>query len=237
MNRIRALVPAIVCLALAACAPAALGAPAFHPRVKNALGLVPKIGSIDMASGLQTPVTYHGGAVMSGGVTVHTIFWAPPGYQFTGSPGPGIPAYEDLVQQFFTDTAHDSGAARHLHSTTGPATSSRRCPSSLRGRASSNLARAPIPSTTPPARTRSTTPIRIRPPNNARRPNGIGTCLTDAQVQAEVDRLIEPVHGTRGLHDLWYVFLPPNVDECISRASAAPTPSAAITRFRTSATA
>ncbi len=47
-------------------------------------------------------------------------------------------------------------------------------------------------------------------PNNA-----TGACLTDAQVQAEVDRVIQSTGGSRGLHNLWYVFLPPNVDECI----------------------
>jgi hypothetical protein len=48
-------------------------------------------------------------------------------------------------------------------------------------------------------------------PNNA-----TGACLTDAQVQAEVDRLVQATSGRpRGLHNLWYVFLPPNVDECI----------------------
>ena len=48
-------------------------------------------------------------------------------------------------------------------------------------------------------------------PNNA-----TGACLTDAQVQAEVDRVVQATGGQpRGLHNLWYVFLPPNVDECI----------------------
>ena len=42
------------------------------------------------------------------------------------------------------------------------------------------------------------------------------TCITDGQVQAEVNRIINATGGSRGLHDIWYVFTPPDVDECIS---------------------
>ena len=48
-------------------------------------------------------------------------------------------------------------------------------------------------------------------------PSGVGTCVTDLEVQNELDKLITAHDPTgRGLHDLWYVFLPPNVDECTS---------------------
>jgi hypothetical protein len=46
-------------------------------------------------------------------------------------------------------------------------------------------------------------------------PQDTAVCITDAQVQAEVNRVINATHGSRGLHDIWYVFTPPNVDECI----------------------
>ena len=110
MMRARALVPAIVCLALGVPAPAALGATKFHPRIRNALGLAPPINlqQPDLPAGeLQTPVTYHGGAVMSGGITVHTIFWAGSGgtHPFNPSPnlGASVPSYVGMIQQFFTD--------------------------------------------------------------------------------------------------------------------------------------
>ncbi len=77
-----------------------LGAPAraagtFHFRVHGGLGLVPpvdrqgRLSTADIASGALTPETYHGGPVMNNGVTVHTIFWAPAGHPFQGSPGSG----------------------------------------------------------------------------------------------------------------------------------------------------
>jgi len=47
-------------------------------------------------------------------------------------------------------------------------------------------------------------------------PQNTAVCITDAQVQAEINRVINAIHGSRGLHDIWYVFTPPGVDECIS---------------------
>ncbi|HEY5188512.1 MAG TPA: hypothetical protein VII87_05715, partial [Solirubrobacteraceae bacterium] len=66
----------------------------FRPRIGTAMGLLPRLGSTEIASGTNIPVVYHGGQVMRN-VTVHTIFWAPAGYRFTGSPGGGVPGYED----------------------------------------------------------------------------------------------------------------------------------------------
>ncbi len=222
MNRRRACLLAIVCLALCALAPAAWGKTVFHPRVGGALGLAPTVnshgqfGTQDIASGLQTPVTYHGGSTMTGGVTVHTIFWAPTGYAFQGSPRSGVPTYEGMLQQFFTDVAADS---------TG--TSGKSCTT-----ADCNVF------TVEPQYADGTTPGHITPgdydisynaatdsvddtqpyPSKADQcasPNNAATCITDAQIQTEVDRVITATGGHRGLHDLWYVFLPPDVDECI----------------------
>src|SRR5436305_3466758 len=93
---------------------ASLGQVHFHPRIDNALGLVPPAPDQGTKNfepkqgGIYTAVTYHGGPTMTGGVTVHTIFWAPPGYSFQGSPGAGIPDYKGMIQQFFTDAAAGS---------------------------------------------------------------------------------------------------------------------------------
>ena len=50
-------------------------------------------------------------------------------------------------------------------------------------------------------------------------PAGVATCVTDLQLQQELDRVIQAHDPAgRGLHDLWFVFLPPDVDTCISPA-------------------
>ena len=44
--------------------------------------------------------------------------------------------------------------------------------------------------------------------------------MTDLQLQHELDRVIQAHDPSgRGLHDVWFVFLPPNVDECVSAGS------------------
>ena len=227
MTRNRAILPVLACLVLGACASSAWGATTFHPRVGGALGLIPTVnsqgrfGAQDVASGALTPVTYHGGAVIAGGVaggvTVHTIFWAPPGFQFQGSPGTGIPTYEGMVQQFFTDAAAASTGASGGTCTTSACDMFTVLPQFAQGTTSGtpsaqgaytihyNSGTDSIPDVQPYPST-----DQCASPNNA-----TGACVTDAQVQAEVDRVIQSTGGTRGLHDLWYVFLPPNVDECI----------------------
>ncbi len=208
-RRLPAVLTVVLGLALGAPAPAALGATTFHPRIGGAMGLVPPVGSHDVATGALTPVVYHAGPVMTGGVTVHTIFWAPPGFRFAGSPAPGVAGYEALIKQYFGDVAHDSGASSNVFSV---------LPQFAQG-------------TQPGGVTPGAYSIGYDPSANAiddtapypaagdqcASPNNVTTCITDAQVQAEVDRVVQSTPGTpRGLHNLWFVFLPPNVDECIT---------------------
>ncbi len=217
MTRRRALLPAMVCALLAVAVPAASAKTQFHPRVRGALGLIPPVnsqgrfGADDIASGALTPVTYHGGAVMAGGVTVHTIFWAPSGFAFQGSPGAGIPTYTGMVEKFFTDVSAANGADTNIFSV---------LPQFAQG-STAGTPSAPgaydinYNSANPDDAVIDTDPYpssgQCASPNNA-----TGACLTDAQVQAEVDHVVQNTSGTpRGLHNLWYVFLPPDVDECI----------------------
>ncbi len=168
------------------------------------MGLIPAHGQADPTSGTPIPVVYHGGSVMRG-VTIHTIFWAPPGYAFTGSPDGFIPGYERLQKQFLLDVALDSG-----HTTSNAFSIQLQYPDGHGPglyKMSYNLATDSIDDTTP------------FPPKSKQcaSPSGVGTCITDLQLQQELDRVITARDPSgRGLHDLWFVFLPPNVDECIS---------------------
>jgi hypothetical protein len=220
MGRNGAFVPAIVALLIGLFAPAAAANTSFHPRVGPALGLFPpvagphKLTAKDVASGALTPETYHSGSVMAGGVTVHTVFWAPSGYSFQGSPGGAVPTYVGLIQQFFTDVAHDSGAAGGC--TASGCNAFTVLPQYAEGAAVGQI--------TPGAYSLSYSPaadsIADSDPYPAKSvqcasPMGVSTCVTDGQVQSEVDHLIQTGAGPRGMNNLWFVFLPPNVDECI----------------------
>jgi hypothetical protein len=215
MTRRHVLLPAIVCLALGVLAPTASAKTVFHPRVRGALGLSPTVnskgqfGTQDIASGLQIPVTYHGGSVMAGGVTVHTIFWAPAGYAFQGSPQSGVATYEAMVQQFFTDVAHDSGATTNVFSVEHQF---------AEGTAPGGITPGDYSISYDATNANDSINDTDAYPSKADQcasPDNASTCVTDAQLQAEVDHIATTHGNQRGLHNLWYVFLPPDVDECI----------------------
>jgi hypothetical protein len=92
--------------------PGAAAGRVFRPRIRNALGIFPqftfrngRLQPAQSASQPLTPLTYHGGQTMTGGVTVHTIFWSGGTNPFQGQP-PGAPHdYIGMIQQYLTDVA------------------------------------------------------------------------------------------------------------------------------------
>ena len=220
-RRAAAISIAIVAALAGAVAPPAGATTSFHPRIGPAMGLVPALSvprrmhPADVATGAPTPVVYHGGVVMAGGVTVHTIFWAPPGYAFLGSPGDGIPTYEGLIKQFFGDVAHDSGAPGTC--TPSGCNEFSVLPQYAEGTSLGGVTAGAYAISYDPSANSvdDTNPYPARAAQCAS-PAGTATCLTDGQVQAEIDRVIQSTPGApRGLSNLWFVFLPPGVDECI----------------------
>ncbi len=221
-----------VCLVFASgalTAPSALARPSaaakgvFHPRIGPALGIVPALtfrdGRLQPAQSVSqplTPVTYHGGQTMTGGVTIHAIFWGGGANPFQGRP-PGAPHnYIGMINQYLTDVADASTG------TSGQTCTTAHC----------NVFTVESQfgwGTTPGDITHGEYTVRFAPsdsiidthpyPSKSEQcasPQNTATCVTDAQVQGEINRVIDATHGSRGLHDLWYVFTPPNVDECIS---------------------
>jgi hypothetical protein len=221
MGRSRALWAAIGCLACGALAPPALGASTFHPRIRGALGLVPpanrqgQLRTADVASGTLTPETYHGGPVMAGGVTVHTIFWAAPGHPFQGSPGAGIPTYKGLLQQFLSDVSAGTGSSGNCSGADCNVFTIERQYGSGTGVGQITPGSYGISYN---AATDSVDDSDPYPAKSAQcaSPSGTAVCITDAEIRNEVDHVVQSTPGTpRGLHNLWFVFLPPGVDECI----------------------
>ena len=198
----------------------------FHPRSGNALGMVPPVNAWgahhtlsfeSSEDGIYTPATYHGGPTMTGGVTVHTIFWAPSNYPFVAAAPPGSTAYVPLIQQYFTDVAAASTG------TAGAPCTPAAC-NAFTVEAQYGWGTTPG-GITPGANTISynagadtVMDTHPYPSGGCTSPGDTTACLTDPQIQAEIDRIIQATPGQpRGLHNLWFVFLPPNVDECDGR--------------------
>jgi hypothetical protein len=196
-----ALAAVAVLALLAALAPVAGASTAFRPRIKGALGLVPPAGGPDIAVGSSLPEAYHGGSVMRG-VTIHTIFWGPSGYKFSGPPAPGVLGYQTLVEKYFTDIAHDSGTATNVNSVLtqyGDGSGAGSAGLTYSVAADSIDATDPYPA----------------PDQQCASPQGIPTCVTDLELQQEIDQVIQThAPSGSGLSDLWLIFLPPNVDTC-----------------------
>ncbi len=174
------------------------------------MGIVPPANHRELASGPSIPVVYHAGTVMRE-VRIHTIFWAPPGFRFSGSPAQGVLGYEPMIQRFLADVASDSGSTSNEFGVLSEYPQ--------RGGAgkygiSYNVATDSIDDADP----------YPRPSEQCPSPAGIATCVTDLQLRQEIDKMIrghEP--SARGLHELWFIFLPPNVDTCISIGSCGTT--------------
>ena len=219
----RMLLTPLVCVVLAALAPNALGATSartFHPRVGRGLGLNPPLNlkgpikTLPGEEGQAVPVIYRAGTVMTGGVTVHTIFWAPTGFSFQGSPGGGVPTYKGLIEQFYTDTAKASGVENKCSSPTEPCNLF----TTLTQYGEGTLGESPSPGEYSIAYEKSVdsiTDTEPYPESECVSPANAKACITDEQVQEQVNHIIEEEGGEAGLHNLWFVFLPPNVDECI----------------------
>jgi hypothetical protein len=198
MRRSRVLLVVLACAALAGLAPSAAAAKSVKlpARVGGALGLVPRHGDFDIAAGTQTPVVFHGGSVMRGpsGVTLHTIYWVPPGFELHAG-------YKAFLDRFFTDVAADSGATTNVFSVLPQFADAG---GAGQYRINFNAATDSIVETNP-----------FPTGDNCASANGIPTCLTDHQVQAEVDNVIQAGGLPRGLADIYMVLLPQNVDTCI----------------------
>jgi hypothetical protein len=139
-------------------------------------------------------------------VIIHTVFWAPAGYRFDGSPGAGALGYQALIEQFLADVAHDSGSATDLFSVLdqygddhGASTGTIRYDPAVDAITDTD----PYP---PQAR-------------QCPSPSGTITCVTDLELTRELDRVIGA--GGRGLSNLWIILLPPNVDTCTQIAVCA----------------
>jgi hypothetical protein len=116
-----------------------------------------------------------------------------------------------MIERFFTDVAHDSGTTSNVFSIE---------PQFAEGTSPGHI--TPGDYSVSYVKTSTADLILDNDPYPAKSdqcasPDNTAVCVTDAQVQAEVDKIVQSTPGTpRGLRNLWFVFLPAGVDECIT---------------------
>jgi len=140
--------------------------------------------------GAGNPLVYHGGPVMTTN-TSYSIFWVPGGYS--------IPAgYDTTINQFFTDVAHDSGMGTNVYAT-DTQYSGIHYTSTFGGTYTDTTA---FPS--------SGCPLY----------NGLPECLTDAQIQAEVNSVIATKGWVKNGTNMFFLFTPQNVGSCFDSSGS-----------------
>ena len=178
--------------ALGAVPHAAVARPAGR-HVHPLLGAVPARGTLAPTAAAGTGnLAYHGGPVMRINRT-YAIYWVPSGWSM-------VSGYRSTINRYFSDVAHDSGTAQNVYSTetqfgdtTGPIAYAQTFGGS------------------------TTTPDPF-PVGGCPLYDQLRLCLTDAQVAAEIKRVMTVKAWTGGPAHAFFLFLPKNVGTCQSAA-------------------
>jgi hypothetical protein len=166
------------------------------PRVGHIGGIVPSIAAraeAKMTGGLGSGnLSYHGGPVMRTNTT-YAIYWIPPGYSVSAN-------YRSLINGFFQNVAAANGSTTNVYSiateysdTTGPIAYHSAFGGAL---------------------------VDTQPfPASGCSDAGLPVCLTDAQLQAEIDRVIGVKGWSAGNTHQFFMFTPKTVGSCFDSGS------------------
>jgi hypothetical protein len=163
-------------------------------RSGDILGIVPVQSQAARGGGGGSNLAYHNGPVMHTNAT-YAIYWVPAGYFVSSN-------YEGVLNQFLGDVAADSGKTSNVYY------SDTQYYDGTNGNILySSTFQGPIVDT------------------NAFPASGCSdrytsVCLTDAQLQAEIDRVIAVNGLPRGLGTMYFIFTPRNVGSCFGSSCA-----------------
>ncbi|HWC45479.1 MAG TPA: hypothetical protein VG868_05130, partial [Casimicrobiaceae bacterium] len=114
-------------------------------------------------------------------------------------------SYVSGVEQYFTDVASDSGHQTNVYSV-GTQYFDKRRDGTIRNHANYDVvAGAPIMDADP-------YPANACPP-----PTGYTNCLSDRQIELEIQRLVNSQHLAKGRNSIYFMFLPAGIDSCFGR--------------------
>jgi PKD domain len=145
-------------------------------------------------------LSYGGGPVLHSNRT-HVIFWAPTGSGFAFDPG-----YQDLIETFLIDVAADSHKTTNVYG--------------LSGQYSDGSGPAAYDSTYGGALT-ATDPL---PASGCTEPPmtgpGWGVCLTDAQLETEIEHVVSVNHLPTDSSDVYFLVTPDGLGSCTDASSS-----------------
>jgi IPT/TIG domain-containing protein len=138
-------------------------------------------------------LTWHGGPVMHSS-NVYAVYWAPPGYPYQAG-------YDSAIAKYFSDVAADSGKSSNVYGVAtqyGDGVGSAAYVSSFR----SSL--------------QDTNPY---PANGCTDDPYTSVCLTDAQIQSELQSFLAAKGLPTGMSTAYFVFFPIGVGSCFDSTS------------------
>ncbi|MGH3601019.1 MAG: PKD domain-containing protein [Pseudonocardiaceae bacterium] len=145
---------------------------------------------------------YNGGPIMPSNTDI-MLFWSPKGYTAYGSPG-NPPEYVTGIEQYWKGLQHDSGGNQNVDSI-----------STQYGDATGAFARYQVKYG---GAILDTNPY---PASQCPAPAPVTNCLTDAQIQAEVQAVATANHIPADLQHEIYVITPPHVAGCFTSDAVA----------------
>jgi PKD domain len=170
------------------------------PDVSTGSRPVPPGSIAAHAAARRASLAYGGGPVLHSNRT-HVIFWAPAGSAVGFEPG-----YQSLVETFLTDVALDSHKTTNVYG--------------LSGQYSDGSGPAAYDSTYDGALT-ATDPL---PANGCAEPPMTGpgwdVCMTDAQLETEIEHVISVNHLPTGDRDVYFLVTPDGLGSCTDVSSS-----------------
>jgi PKD repeat protein len=156
------------------------------------------------------PLSYLGGPVVGTAATtgensVHALFWSPSGYAYPAG-------YQNGIDTYLNDVAAASGSASNVYGVAtqfweGQPTGSPHIHYDVH-------VGAPVAVADPYPSGGGCSP-------DSGHGEGYSACVTDAQIQSEMDSVLALDHLPTGLGDVYLMVFPPNVETCTSPADAA----------------
>jgi hypothetical protein len=191
----RAAVVLLTLGALLAGAAPALAQSGFSPRpLERMVGVVPSRAAHSGSTTTSSNLLYHSGPVMHTNAT-YSVFWIPAGYSVSSN-------YTSLINRFFGDVGSDSGKSSNVYFSD----------TQYFDNANGNI----LYSSALGGTYVDTNPF----PANGCRDRYTKVCLSDAQLQSELQRVMSANGWTGGLSKAYFMLTPKGVGSCDGSACA-----------------